>query len=121
MCCDVVSALTQPAIRRLDLATEATNTVRDIRRGAHRLECLFILYLLHIPTYQHQNLTLNEELDQSQPSMNGPAHSFPSNSPHIGPWVEQGTANNNSNSIPFSLSVKTNGDSDLVENFTQYA
>ena len=41
MCCDVVSALTQPAIRRLDLATEATNTVRDIR-GAHRLECLFI-------------------------------------------------------------------------------
>ena len=42
MCCDVVSALTQPAIRRLDLATEATNTVRDIRWGAHRLECLFI-------------------------------------------------------------------------------
>ena len=42
MCCGVVSALTQPAIRSLDLATEATNTVRDIRRGAHRLECLFI-------------------------------------------------------------------------------
>ena len=42
MCCDVVSALTQPAIWVLDLATEATNTVRDIRRGAHMLECLFI-------------------------------------------------------------------------------
>ena len=42
MCCDVVSALTQPAIWVLDLATEATNTVRDIRWGAHRLECLFI-------------------------------------------------------------------------------
>ena len=53
--------------------------------------------------------------------MNGPAHSFPSNSPHPGPRVEQGTANNNSNSIPFSLSVKTNGDSDLVETFIQYA
>ena len=42
MCCDVVSALTQPAIRRLDLATEATNTVRDIHWGSYRLECLFI-------------------------------------------------------------------------------
>ena len=43
MCCDVVSALTQPApaIRVLDLATEATNTVRDIRRGGYRLECPF--------------------------------------------------------------------------------
>ena len=41
--CDVVSALTQPAIGKLDLATEATNTVRDIRRGAHMLECLFII------------------------------------------------------------------------------
>ena len=38
---DVVSALTQAAIRVPDLATEATNTVRDIRRGAHMLECLF--------------------------------------------------------------------------------
>ena len=63
----------------------------------------------------------NEELDQSQPSMNGPAQSFPSNSPHTGPRVEQGTDNNNSNSIPFSLSVKTNGDSDLDETLIQYS
>ena len=63
----------------------------------------------------------NLKLDQSQPSIIGPTHSFPSNSPHTGPRVEQGTDNNNSNSIPFSLSVKTNGDSDLVETFTQYA
>ena len=40
VCCDVVSALTQPAIRVL--ATEATNTVTDICQGAHRSECLFI-------------------------------------------------------------------------------
>ena len=95
----MVSALTQPAIGKLDLATEATNTVRDIRWGAHRLECLFISTTLPI-TYQHQ---------------------IPSNLPHTGPWVEQGTDNNNNNSIPFSLSVKTNGDSDLDETLTQYA
>ena len=56
MCCDVVSALTQPAIRRLDLVTEATNTVRDICRGAHRLECLFIsTTVLHILTKNWTN------------------------------------------------------------------
>ena len=65
----------------------------------------------------------NHKLDQSQPSINWPVHSFPSDSPHTGPRVEQGTDNNNknNNSIPFSLSVKTNGDSDLVETFIQYA
>ena len=88
MCCDVVSALTQPAIRRLDLATKATNTVRDIRRGPHRLECLFISTTHAKRMYQHQNLILNEELDQPQPSINGPAHSFPLNLPHTGAWVE---------------------------------
>ena len=63
----------------------------------------------------------NLKIDQSQPSIIGPTHSFPSNSPHTGPRVEQGTANNHSNSIPFSLSIKTNGDSDLNETLTQYA
>ena len=67
----------------------------------------------------------NLKLDQSQPSIIGPTPSFSSNSPHTGPQVEQGTDNNNnnnnSNSILFSLSVKTNGDSDLDETFTQYA
>ena len=42
VCFVLVSAVTQPAIKMLDLAMEATNTVRDICRGAHRLECLFI-------------------------------------------------------------------------------
>ena len=69
----------------------------------------------------------NLKLDQLQPSIIGPTHSFPSNSPHTGPRVEQGTDNNNnnnnnnSNSIPFSLSVKTNGDSDLDETLIQYS
>ena len=63
----------------------------------------------------------NLKLDQSQPSIIGPTPSFSSNSPHTGPWVEQGTANNNTNSIPFSLSVKTNGDSDLDETLMQYS
>ena len=48
VCFVVVSAMTQPTIEMVDLAMEATNAVRDIRQGAHMLECLFIISSTHL-------------------------------------------------------------------------
>ena len=60
----MVSALTQPAIRVLDLVTvaiEATSAVRDSSRGAHRSECHFIYCSRFFLTNQNQNCILNND------------------------------------------------------------